>query len=117
MVAHIPHSPHATRHAVEVAAEVMEAQHPLLMEFFAMQMTTVHAYATIQRPPIQLFAGRGVETDVEQPIGRDEELLTEVLRLLPHALHASRQLPTVKFMSQVAHIVGHCMEFEEQSRF
>ena len=56
-------------------------------------------------------------TDVPQPISRNENLLAQVLRALPHAANAGGKLPAVEVLYQIAHVVSQRVQTEVQTVF
>ena len=101
MLIRIPHGTHTARHPIEILCTVI------------FQMTMVITHTTIQRPALPLLAHRGITTHVKQSVLRYQRLLTQILRLLPHAVHTGSHFPSVKLLRQIPHIIGHCMQLKK----
>ena len=73
----------------------------------------VITHTTIQRPALPLLAHRGITTHIKQSIFRNQRLFSQILRLLPHAVHTGSHFPSVKLLRQIPHIIGHCMQLKK----
>ena len=63
---------------------------------------------------VERLTDRRIGPDVEQLIFRYQRLLAQIQRLLPHAVDTTSHLPTVKLLRQIAQVVSHGVEFEEE---
>ena len=115
VVAEVADGTGAARHAVEVAAEVVEAQHAVVLQLVALHVAVVVAHATVQGPASQRLADGGVEAEVEQPVVGNQVLVAVVARLLVHAVHARRPPPSPVLVGQVSQVVGHRVQLQLQA--
>ena len=64
-----------------------------------------------------LLAHRGKYTIIEEMIGWNQKFRTFIYRLLPHAVDARRELPSIHFRREIMQVVIHGMEHEIESAF
>ena len=64
-----------------------------------------------------LLAHRGKHTKIEEMIGWNQKFRTFINRLLPHAVDARRELPSIHFRREIMQVVIHGMEHEIESAF
>ena len=60
----------------------------------------------------KVFGCRGEDAEVKEVVGRDEKLMTEVLRHLPHAVDTSIHCPAVPCRRHIAEVVIDGMQAE-----
>ena len=80
-----------------------------------MEVAIVEAQAAAEGPAVEGLAGGGVNADVEEVVGRDEELFAFVQRALVHTADASRELPAFEGVIEVAGIIGEGVEEEVEA--
>ena len=103
---------YAARDAIEAPLETVKP----VFEREASEVTVVETQATAQRPWPGFVGGRGKDTDVEEPIGRDEIFVAFVERPLPHAAQAGGDVQMVVDGQFVSHIVVEGVEHEIEAR-
>ena len=64
-----------------------------------------------------LLAHRGKYTIIEEMIVWNQKFRTFINRLLPHAVDARRELPSIHFRREIMQVVIHGMEHEIESAF
>ena len=108
----------ATRDAIEVARELLEAHLPVFLQGITVEMAVVETESAADVEPFgNVFCCRGKDAEVEEMIGGNEELMAKVLRLLPHTVDSGIHGPSVPCRRHIAEIVVDGVKAEVLSHF
>ena len=97
-----------------MTVKVRKAQLTLVFQGVAVQPSAVESQSACDVPHVQLPAGCGKDSCVEERIGGNEILLAFVLRPLPHSCHSCSQFPSSIHRLLVAQVVVHRVQLEVQ---
>ena len=94
----------ATGHTCKVTFKSIK----LILKIKAAQMTHIGPDTSSQRKAVPVLCSCHEQSGIKQSVCRDEHLLAQIITLLVHTAHASRQTPAVgKLIGGVAQVIIH----------